>query len=158
LIASGIRRARSLFAGLKSHDAQIHAHRAARIRRALFTGGITMLARTVQMGTALITIPLTLKYLGNERFGLWMTISSVLAMATFADFGIGNGVLNTVASASGRDDIGAIRSAVSSGFAVLTCIAALLMSLFFIVYRLVDWANVFGVVSPQARAEAGPAL
>ena len=55
-----------------------------------------MLARIVQIGTLLVTVRLTLKYLGNERFGLWMTISSVLAMAAFADFGVGIGVLNTM--------------------------------------------------------------
>jgi hypothetical protein len=73
-----------------------------RNRRAMLTGSVATLARVVQMGTSLITVPLTLKYLGNERFGLWMAISSVLAMAAFADFGVGNGVLNTVSKAFGR--------------------------------------------------------
>src|ERR1700692_3845800 len=73
----------------------------------------------VQVSTSLITIPLTVHYLGDERFGLWMTISSVLAMANFADFGIGNGLLNAVADAYGKDDYERIRRAVSSGFAVL---------------------------------------
>jgi O-antigen/teichoic acid export membrane protein len=112
----------------------------------------------VQIGTSLITVPLTLKYLGNERFGLWMTISSVLAMAAFADFGVGNGVLNTVAKAFGKDDMEGVRKAVSSGFAVLNTIAVLLLLSFFVVYRFVNWANFFRVVSPQARSEAGPAL
>jgi O-antigen/teichoic acid export membrane protein len=101
---------------------------AERNRRAALTGGVATIARAVQVGSSLITVPLTLKYLGNERFGLWMTISSVLAMAAFADFGIGNGVLNTVAKAFGRDDKEAIRKAVSSGFAVLNTIAVLLMA------------------------------
>lgn len=116
------------------------------------------MARAVQVGSSLITVPLTLKYLGNERFGLWMTISSVLAMAAFADFGIGNGVLNTVAKAFGKDDQESIRKAVSSGFAVLTTISAALIVLFFSAYRFVNWADFFRVASPQARAEAGPAL
>lgn len=76
-----------------------------RNRRAALTGVAATVARFVQISTSLITVPLTLRYLGNERFGLWMTISSVLAMAAFADFGIGNGVLNTVAKAFGRDDM-----------------------------------------------------
>jgi O-antigen/teichoic acid export membrane protein len=131
---------------------------AERNRRAALTGGLATIARGVQVGSSLITIPLTLKYLGNERFGLWMTISSVLAMAAFADFGIGNGVLNTVAKAFGKDDEEGIRKAVSSGFAVLNTIAVLLIVLFFAIYRFVNWADFFRVVSPQARSEAGPAL
>jgi O-antigen/teichoic acid export membrane protein len=110
------------------------------------------------MGTSLITVPLTLKYLGNERFGLWMAISSVLAMAAFADFGVGNGVLNTVSKAFGKDDIEGIRRAVSSGFAVLNSIAVLLLLSFFAVFRFINWADFFRVVSPLARIEAGPAL
>jgi O-antigen/teichoic acid export membrane protein len=131
---------------------------AERNRRAALTGGVATVARAVQVGSSLITVPLTLNYLGNERFGLWMTISSVLAMAAFADFGIGNGVLNTVAKAFGKDDKEGIRKAVSSGFAVLSMIAALLLVLFFGTYRFVNWADFFRVGSPQARAEAGPAL
>ncbi|RZU41355.1 lipopolysaccharide biosynthesis protein [Edaphobacter modestus] len=131
---------------------------AERNRRAVLTGSVATVARVVQVGSSLITVPLTLNYLGNERFGLWMTISSVLAMATFADFGIGNGVLNTVAKAFGKDDKEGIRKAVSSGFAVLNMIATLLLVLFFAIYRFVNWADFFRVTSPQARAEAGPAL
>jgi O-antigen/teichoic acid export membrane protein len=135
-----------------------HERGAERNRRALLTGSASTLARVVQIGTSLITVPLTLKYLGNERFGLWMTISSVLAMASFADFGVGNGVLNTVAKAFGKDDMEGVRKAVSSGFAVLNTIAILLLLSFFSIYRFINWANFFRVVSPQARAEAGPAL
>lgn len=131
---------------------------AERNRRAVLTGSMSTLARVVQIGTSLITVPLTLRYLGNERFGLWMTISSVLAMASFADFGVGNGVLNTVAKAFGKDDMEGVRKAVSSGFAVLSCIAALLLLSFFSIFRFINWGDFFRVASPQARLEAGPAL
>src|ERR1700761_8790177 len=54
-----------------------------RHRRALLTSMTAIAARALGMGSSLITIPLTLHYLANERFGLWMTISSVVAMASF---------------------------------------------------------------------------
>jgi len=131
---------------------------AGRNRRAAITGGTAVLARAVQVATSLITIPLTIHYLGNERFGLWMTISSVLAMANFADFGIGNGVLNSVADAFGKNDFDRIRTAISSGFAVLGAVGLLLLALFASSFAWVSWAEVFRVTSAQARAEAAPAL
>ena len=158
MIQSAMRRIRQLLHLRNQSSLEDHERGAERNRRALLTGGTSTLARVVQIGTSLITVPLTLKYLGNERFGLWMTISSVLAMAAFADFGVGNGVLNTVAKAFGKDDMEGVRKAVSSGFAVLNTIAALLLLSFFSIYRFVNWANFFRVYSPQARVEAGPAL
>jgi O-antigen/teichoic acid export membrane protein len=131
---------------------------AERHRRVLLTGITGISARAVSVGISVITVPLTLHYLGNERFGLWMTISAVLAMAGFADFGIGNGVLNTVSTAFGKDDLEGIRRAISSGFAVMTAISAGLLVLFFLGYRFVSWANLFRVTSVQGRAEAGPAM
>lgn len=126
--------------------------------RAAFTGGTGVVARIVQVGTALVTIPLTVHYLGNERFGLWMTISSVLAMANFADFGIGNGVLNAVADAYGKGDLDRIRGAISSGFAVLGAVGLVLVGAFASSFAWVSWEDVFRVSSAQARGEAGPAL
>jgi len=158
VIRSAIRRIRQLLHLRDQNGLEDHERGAERNRRAVLTGSASTLARVVQIGTSLITVPLTLKYLGNERFGLWMTISSVLAMAAFADFGVGNGVLNTVSKAFGKDDMEGVRKAVSSGFAVLNTIAVLLLLSFFSIYRFVNWANFFRVYSPQARLEAGPAL
>ena len=129
-----------------------------RERRAVVTAGTAVLARAAQVSTSLLTVPLTIHYLGNERFGLWMTISSVLAMANFADFGIGNGVLNMVADAFGKDDTDRMRQAISSGFAVLSTVGLLLLAFFASTFLWISWADVFRVVSAQARSEAAPAL
>lgn len=143
---------------LKSPKMTTASRDADRHRRALLTGGTGIAARATSMGVSIITVPLTLHYLGNERFGLWITISSVVAMASFADFGIGNGVLNTVAEAFGQDDILSIRRAISSGFAVLTMIGGSLLTLFLLAYHFVAWGDLFRVASDRARSEAGPAM
>lgn len=158
MIKSAIQRVQQLLLPRDPASVDDYTRGAERNRRAIVTGSAATLARAVQIGTSLITVRLTLKYLGNERFGLWMTISSVLAMSAFADFGVGNGVLNTVAKAFGKDDMEGVRKAVSSGFAVLSSIAVLLLLSFFSIFRFVNWGDFFRVVSPQARLEAGPAL
>ena len=140
------------------HSSDPAARSAARHRRAAITGISSGISRAVRIGVSFITVPLTLHYLGNERFGLWMTISSVLAMAGFADFGIGNGVLNTVSTAFGKDDWEGIRGAISSGIAVLTLIGAALVAFFLSIYSFVDWGNLFRATTADARAQAGPAM
>jgi len=129
-----------------------------RNRRAALSGVTAAAARVVQMGASLLTVPIALRYLGNERFGLWMTISSLLAVAGFADFGLGNGLLNAVAKAHGKDDIEGIKSALSSAFAALSAVSGVLLVLFFTAYRFVPWADFFRVTSEAARLDAGPTL
>lgn len=158
MIGGVAQRVRRLLRSPHQSGLEQHKRGTERNRRAILTGSAATLARIVQIGTSLITVPLTLRYLGNERFGLWMTISSILAVAAFADFGVGNGVLNTVAKASGKDDIEGIHRAVSSGFAALVSIASFLLLSFFVIYPFGDWAAFFRVTSAQAKLEAGPTL
>ncbi len=133
-------------------------HGAKRNRRALINGIGAVSGRVAQIVVSLITVPLTIHYLGKERFGLWITISSVLAIAAFADFGMGNGILNSVSDAYGKDDRDTIRNVVSSGLAVLVAVGGILLAFFFLIYHLVSWADLLRVVSPLARSEAGPAI
>jgi len=129
-----------------------------RHRRVALTAAAAALAKLLSVATALISVPLTLHYLGTERFGMWMTISSLIAMLVFADFGIANGVLSAVAEAHGRDDRRAVQRIVASGFLMLAAIAAILLTLFALLYAHVPWPRVFNVQGELARAEAGPAL
>lgn len=152
-------RRRLRWLSLKPFDSSTPEGRAAeRHRRATLTAVASVLAKLVSVGTALITIPLTLHYLGVERFGMWMTISSLVALLAFADFGIANGVLNVVAAAHGRDDAAGVRRAIASGLFILGVSSAMLLALFGLAYPFIEWPSVFNVHSPQARAEAGPAI
>jgi O-antigen/teichoic acid export membrane protein len=132
------------------------AKRGRHIKLTAFTG---LVSRGGSMLMTIVSVPLTLNYLGAERFGLWMTVTSVMTMLAFADFGIGNGLLSVVAEAFGRDDEAAIRRYVSSAFVILNLIAALILVVFIAgIYPFVDWAHLFNVTSAGARAEAGPAI
>jgi O-antigen/teichoic acid export membrane protein len=129
-----------------------------RNRRIVLTALASSAAKFITIATAFITVPLTLNYLGAERYGLWMTISSVIAMMVFADLGVGNGLMNAVAEAYGRDDGKAIRTHLANAIVVLAIIAAVILVLFFTVYSFVPWGSFFNVTSLLAAGEAGPAL
>jgi O-antigen/teichoic acid export membrane protein len=143
----------------RSHDVSTEVGRAQeRHRRVALTAAASALAKIISVSTALISVPLTLHYLGPERYGLWMTISSLVAILSFADLGIGNGMLNAIAAAHGRDDRAAVQRFVSSGFYVLSAVAMALLVIFAVAYRHVPWPALFNVQTPLAQQEVGPAV
>lgn len=128
-----------------------------RFRRIAITSISAIAAKGVAVLTSLISVPLTLHYLGNERYGLWMTISSIIAMLGFADFGMGNGLLNAIAEADGKNDKDGARRSVSSASFMLLGIAACFLLAFGSVYWVVPWERVYNLKSLVAIREAGPA-
>ncbi len=106
----------------------------------------------------LVTVPLSLDYLGAERFGLWMTMTAILAMLTFADLGLGNGILNLVSHASGRNADDEVRAATSSGFLLLALSATLLALGFSSLGAGIDWSGLFGLEGEAASDEVWPVM
>lgn len=129
-----------------------------RYRRAVLGGIAGASARVISVGTAVISVPLTLHYLGVERYGLWLTISSAITMLGFADLGLNNGIISLLAEAHGRNDERTARMYVSSAFVMLTGIALLLGVSFWAAYPFVHWDRLFNVQSALASREAGPAV
>jgi O-antigen/teichoic acid export membrane protein len=128
-----------------------------RYRRVALTILTSAGTRSITVLTLLISVRLTVNYLGNERYGMWVAIGSFVSILMFADLGIGNGLLSAIAESHGRNDRDAARWYVSSAFVILTGVALLLGIAFAAVYSRVSWERVYNVTSPSATAEAGPA-
>lgn len=144
---------------LKPFDTSTEAGRSnERHRRIALTAVTSAAAKAITIVTSFVTVPLTLNYLGAERYGLWMTISSVIAMMAFADFGIGNGLMNAVAEAYGKNDKDALKQHIANAMVILGLIAIIILLLFFTTYSFVDWGSFFNVKSQLAIHEATPAL
>ena len=106
--------------------------------------GLTFLATVAGRGAAavvaLVSVPVMLRYLGAERYGLWAALSSAWAALLFADLGIGNGLLSVLAEDAGRDDHEAAQTHVSSAFVALVVVALALGAAFALVHPAVPWA------------------
>ena len=57
------------------------------------------------MAASVVTVPLVLSHLGAERYGMWLTISSLVTLFAASDLGVGSGLLNrlTVSLAAGDE-------------------------------------------------------
>jgi O-antigen/teichoic acid export membrane protein len=141
-----------------THEATASHRSRERYRRAGFGYAATISARAVSFVVGIVTIPLTLPYLGPERFGMWMTMNSLVTLFGFANLGIGLSLMNRVAEQEGLGEEAAQRGAFSSALAVSVGVAGGLSVLAVLVGPLVPWWRVFNVSSPLAIAEAGPSM
>jgi O-antigen/teichoic acid export membrane protein len=137
--------------------ATLEGRSAERYRRIAWSTALSMIARVVGMATSVISVPLVLNYLGSDRYGIWLQMSSFVAALGPLDLGIGLGLLTVLSDAYGRDDKEAARRAISTAAAMLTLIASVAVVVFGIVYFFIPWARVFNVTTPTAMSEAGPA-
>lgn len=130
-----------------------------RYRRVFLTILALILGRGIFVLTTLISVPMTLPYLGSERYGLWATLSSLITIfVSFADLGMGYGLMNAVSTAEGRNEPEAARQHISSAFFMLFCIGISVAGVFWALYGVVDWASLLHVTSAQAKMELAPSL
>ena len=114
-----------------------------RYRRIALNSLSGVAARVVTTAVGLVSVPLTLRYLGAEEYGLWAAITSFTTWMVLFDFGVVNGLVNSVSEAYGRDDRDAALSYVSTAFMLLVGIAAGVAVLFAAFLPWVPWARVF---------------
>jgi O-antigen/teichoic acid export membrane protein len=132
---------------------------AERNRRATLSALASAAGRVVSLVTLVITVPIALGYLGPDRYGLVVTITALTAMLSFADFGLGNGLMNLVAAAIGRGDLDGARRSISSAFVMLVGLAAILAIPAYVLLIVGPWASVMNVgAGSAAELQAGIAV
>jgi O-antigen/teichoic acid export membrane protein len=129
-----------------------------RHRRLTLAGVTSVGSRGIGIIVGLVTVPMMLGYLGPERYGLWATVTSFAALLVFADLGLGQGLVNGISAAEGRNRRSAMPSLIASAFYMLVVVTALLAVVFAMLYPAVPWGDVFNVGSTSAAELAGPAV
>jgi len=99
----------------------------------------SFLLKGISIAISLLLVPLTIDYLNPTKYGIWLTLSSVIGWFVFFDIGLGNGLRNkfAIAKAEGNDLLAKVF--VSTTYAIITIIAVALFVVFFIVNQFLDW-------------------
>lgn len=112
---------------LSRKSPQDHGERRA---RGIFRGtAIGLVARVIEVAVGIVSVPLTISYLGAERYGAWITIVSTMAFLNFTDFGLAHSLTNALARADAGGGRHLGRSYVSSTLFMLSSIAVAILAL-----------------------------
>ena len=125
-----------------------------RYRRAGMTAFTSYIAKGLTMLMGFVSVPLTVHYLGAERYGVWLTISSLLFWVALTDFGLaGNSLVNVLSEAVGNDDREAARHYAASAFWALVAIALIIGGVFMAAFHSIPWRAIFRVSDATSTQE-----
>lgn len=103
---------------------------------------INMCIKPIGMIISLVYVPFLLKYLGDEQYGLWATLLSIINWVNYFDVGIGNGLRNILSSELSLQKLDEARKSVSTAYVVLTLISLGIYVLLIISVFLFDWHSI----------------
>ena len=99
---------------------------------------------------SIFLVPITIHYVNPTRYGIWLTLSSIVGWFYFFDIGLGNGLRNKFAEAiaSGKTELA--RTYVSTTYAILTVIIAIVLFIFFCINPFLNWAKILNTPADMA--------
>lgn len=103
----------------------------------------SVIYKAVSMAASFCAIPLMIDYLGQEQFGVWSTLLTVMSWIVFFDLGIGNGLRNKVAEALAKNDRVEAAHYISSGYSLIGAIALILWAVVTCASFFIPWQIVF---------------
>jgi O-antigen/teichoic acid export membrane protein len=129
-----------------------------RYRRAGLTSLSSVFSRFIALAVIFVSMRVALPYLGEARFGVWATISSLTTLMMIFDLGIGNSMVSQVARLAAQDEGAALRKLMITGLSMLVLIGMLLGA---VLVSLAAWAPLswlYKGASPALIEEARGAL
>ena len=86
-----------------------------------------------------LIVPLTLHYLDPTKYGIWLTLISIVGWMSFFNIGLGNGLRNKFAEALANKDKVLAKKYVSTTYAIVFIISIVLFLFFLAISPLLDW-------------------
>ena len=101
--------------------------------------------RIVSIFCSLMMVPVTIDYVNPERYGIWLTLSSIVVWLSYFDFGFAHGFRNRFAEAIAKDDHELAQKYVSTTYAVLTLLFAGIMLVASAINYYLNWSDILHV-------------
>lgn len=102
----------------------------------------SLLIKGASIAINLALVPLTINYVNPTQYGIWLTLSSIVAWFSFFDIGFGHGLRNRFAEAKAIGELKKARIYVSTTYAVLALIFSAVWILFFTANFFIDWSKI----------------
>jgi O-antigen/teichoic acid export membrane protein len=101
--------------------------------------------KCTSIAISLVLVPLTINYINPTRYGIWLTISSIVAWFSFFDIGLSQGLRNKFAEAKTLKNDHLAQVYVSTAYAILACIFTGIWVVFVIANNFLNWSHILNI-------------
>ncbi|MFA6540129.1 MAG: oligosaccharide flippase family protein [Bacteroidota bacterium] len=98
--------------------------------------------KSISIAVNLLLVPLTIDYVNPTRYGIWLTLSSIVAWFSFFDIGFSFSLRNRFAESKATNNFHLSRTYVSTTYASLSIIFFLVWIIFFSLNQFTNWDSV----------------
>ena len=138
---------------------QMRDSRVGRLAKALLSGGV---ARVLSAAITMLSLPLAVRYLGAERYGIWATITTTAVWINLLDLGIANTLTNKISRAYALDDRQYAARYFTNALMLTSALAGLAGVAGACLFARLDWTRVLhlspAVSSAEVRSTAAAAF
>jgi O-antigen/teichoic acid export membrane protein len=107
-----------------------------------------LLIKGISIAIGLVLVPLTIHYINPSQYGIWLTLSSMIAWISFFDIGFTHGLRNKFAEAKAKGDKEAVKMYISTTYYYISIIFILLWFILMFVNQFISWHSLLSL--PQA--------
>lgn len=99
---------------------------------------------------SLLYVPLLINTLNTYNYGIWLTITSIIAWLNLLDIGLGNGLRNNLSKALTKDDKLEANIFISTSYVILVAFVICIVVLFSIINIFLNWSEILNVNSEMS--------
>jgi O-antigen/teichoic acid export membrane protein len=113
----------------------------ARTTKAKKNIAVSFIVKGINILIMLGMVPLLIRQLNTDKYGIWLTMASFISWFSFFDVGLGNGLKNTLAGKLVVNDTIGAKKAISTAYLSITGVSLLIIIAFIIGNKYLNWAT-----------------
>ena len=107
----------------------------------------SFLFKGLSIFASFLSVPLMIKYLGIEQYGVWSTLLSIVSWIVLFDIGIGNGLRNKISESLAEEKKEEAYKYISTAYTIIGAISVILILTFLLASEYISWQKVFNITT-----------
>ena len=105
----------------------------------------SLLLKSISILISLQVVPLTINYINPTKYGIWLTLSSIIAWLSYFDLGFAHGFRNRFAEAKAIGDIKLAKENVSTTYIILLLLFTVIFFVLIVLNHFLNWSSILNV-------------